>query len=91
MSLTRTHTAVITVWFAVVIGLLGARIALGTVPVTAAESAAWLSLACIPAAVLLFVFRRASPTIAQVLYETEQTVNTADVNATRSDSHAARR
>jgi hypothetical protein len=72
VSLNRFHIVVIAGWFAAIIAVIGVRLEMGA-PVTLAQSVALLMLGCIPAAVLVLVFRGAPPpTIGQVLYETDQ-------------------
>jgi hypothetical protein len=73
VSLKRIHATVIVGWLAAVAGLLGARIAFGSAPVSATEAIVWLLVGSVPATIFLFTFRGAPPpTIAQVLYDAEQ-------------------
>jgi hypothetical protein len=71
VSLNKIRLVVLTTWFATLIAVLGIRLLMGA-PVTLAESYGWLLLGCIPAAVLLMVFRGAPPSIVgQLLYDTD--------------------
>ena len=73
MSLTRFHIVLIAVWLVSLIATI--RIFLGPgMPSTLPQTIALLALGSIPIVVLLVVFRGAPPhTIAQVLYDTDQT------------------
>jgi hypothetical protein len=90
VSINRVHLTVITGWFVVLGAAFATRVALGT-PGSVPETLAWLSVACIPAIILVAVFRGApTQTIAQVLYETEQTPNLARADAATGHDAAAR-
>jgi hypothetical protein len=75
VSLHRFQLTIITLGFTAPIAVLGIRLALGS-PVTVGLSLALLLAGCVPAAVMLTVFRGAPPrTIAQVLYDTDRTTS----------------
>jgi hypothetical protein len=67
----RIHIAAVSSWFIAILGSLGARVALAAGPLALTESAVWLLLIALPAMTLIFDVRGPSPTIAQILYDTE--------------------
>lgn len=72
MSLRQFHAVAITGWLLVLVTWLGARLTLG-LPTSLDQGALWLLSGCVPIVVLLTIFRGAAPpTIAQVIYDTEQ-------------------
>lgn len=72
MSLTRFHVTALTGWFGTMAVLLAIRLALGP-PTSIADGLGLLLLGVLPAAIFLTVFRGAPPpTVAEVLYDTEQ-------------------
>jgi len=74
VSLNRLLTVTVTGWAILVLGSVGARVALLSSPMSVTESIAWLFVAFAPAAVVLSIFRGpSSPTVAQVLYDVEHT------------------
>ncbi len=73
MSTNRLRVVVVAGWFAALIAMLGAGVALG-VPATLTQTVEVFLVGCIPAMVLLKVFRGAPPpTVAQVLYDADHT------------------
>ena len=75
MSLNRLHIILITGWLISLIVTIGIFLGPG-MPATLPRSVAIFALGSIPVVVLLVVFRGAPPhTIAQVLYETDQTAS----------------
>jgi hypothetical protein len=76
VPLTRSCPIAVAAWAAVVLALLGSRAVLLATPISVAEVAGWLVLAAAPPAILRVVFRGASSSIAQVLYDTEHSAET---------------
>ncbi len=73
---------VVTGWFTMLIVVLGVAIAIG-IPVTIGESLSVLLSGCVPALVLVAVFRGAPPrSISQVLYDLEPAASEAGVPLT---------
>ena len=67
----RFQLMIIWGWLLTVAGLFALRLAVG-VPPSFGEAFAALVLACVPAFVVMKLFRGASPTVAQLLYDTER-------------------
>ena len=75
MSLNRLHIILVAGWLLSLIVIIGIFLGPG-MPGTLPWSVAILALGSIPVVVLLVVFRGAPPnTIAQVLYDTDQTAS----------------
>jgi hypothetical protein len=72
MSLHRFHIAAIATWFVALVVVLGIWFSLGAA-VTPAGIFTVVLASCVPALVLLIVFRGAPRTIGQLLYETDNT------------------
>ena len=71
MSLNRFHIIAIAAWFVTLAVVVGVRFSLGVA--VSATQILWVLLAgCVPAIVLVVVFRGAPRTIGQLLYETDQ-------------------
>jgi hypothetical protein len=71
VSLKRVLTITVTAWPALVLVTLAVRALFGS-PIGANEYAAWLFLAGAPVVIALVIMRgMSSPTITQVLYDTE--------------------
>jgi hypothetical protein len=78
MSLNRFHVLSIAGWSFVILAALLARLGWFEQPLSALEGLVWLVLGLAPVVMLLTVFRgAASSTIAQVLYDAEQTAPSA--------------
>jgi hypothetical protein len=72
VSLTRFHLTILAAWFMTLVVALAIRVAAGP-PLSFAGAVGAMALGCVPAVVLLMVFRGAPPqTIAEVLHETER-------------------
>lgn len=82
MSLNRFHITVITAWFVTLVSLLAARFALSA-GAGIAETFGLLVLGCVPAVVLVVVFRGAPTTIGQILYTTDQASSEAKTRKPR--------
>lgn len=90
MSLNRLQLMVIAAWFAMIGVLLGTRLVFG-IPTTLAESAAVVLLGCIPATVMLVVFRGAGPrNVTQMLYDIDRTSETVPVRVSDAGTGPAR-
>jgi hypothetical protein len=71
VSLNRFHLTILTAWFMTLVVALAIRTAAG-LPLSFAGAVGAMALGCVPAVVLLMVFRGAPPqTIAEFLRETE--------------------
>ena len=70
MSLNRTQSTVITIWFAALMVVAGVAIAAG-VDVSVGRIIALAVLGCAPALVLILVFKGAPQSVGQLLYETD--------------------
>jgi hypothetical protein len=81
-TLSRFRQAGIASWLIVVALSMLARVELTTLPISLIESVGWLMLACVPAIVVFSVFRGATKTMAQMLYDTDHPDNPAPALAT---------
>jgi hypothetical protein len=73
VSLKRVLAAMPTMWPVLVLLTFGVRAAFGGAPILASEYVAWLFMAGAPAIIALMIVRSMpSPTVAQVLYDAEQ-------------------
>jgi hypothetical protein len=70
-SCARFHITAIAVWFVTLAVVVGVQFSLG-VAVSATQILTVLLVGCVPAIVLIVVFRGAPRTIGQLLYETDQ-------------------
>jgi hypothetical protein len=83
VSLNRFHLTALAAWFMTLVVALAIRIAAG-LPLSLAGAVGAMALGCVPAMVLLMVFRGAPPqTVAEVLHEAERPARRRAIPATR--------
>jgi len=85
MSAHKFRIAAIAAWFVALVAVLVVRVSLG-IAVSAAQIFTLALAGCVPAVVLLMVFRGAPRTIGQLLYDTEH----ATAQVARSDARDGR-
>lgn len=72
MSLNKLLSITVAAWAILVLGFVGARLALFNAPLNLPEIVGWLLIGCTPAAIAIIVVRsRPAPSVSQVLYDVE--------------------
>jgi hypothetical protein len=77
VSLNRTHTTVITIWFAALMVVAGVAVAAG-VDVSVSRIIALVVFGCAPALVLVLIFKGAPQSVGQMLYETDHAASASE-------------